>query len=298
MCRLKAQFFSSMDQAVLKIQNAFANSQPCAQFVAVERLGEVVIGAGVEPTDNVLAIIFAGDQQNVLITRALLAANSAAQFRPINFRHDPVQNQQLRRLLLLQNVPGASAVFGDQDFVPPILKPTLQNPAKHGIVFCYQDAKTRGRLLKRRFERDCRLSRWSQFAPDGWTRDRLEVFPAKADRIVTRRMSTSFSSNVCTLAARSKSPFRPASSSSPTLCEAWRTPKQASSPFRVWAMRSVAALSSWTNASWSSVICFGASCKKIWIISRNRSASPPNRSSAPAASHEFPLAGTRASRQV
>src|SRR5437879_2243128 len=96
MCRLKAQFFSSMDQAVLKSQNAFANSQSCAQFVAIERLREVVIGAGVEPADNVLAVIFAGDQQNVLVGGPLLLANPAAQLGAINFRHDPVEDQQLR----------------------------------------------------------------------------------------------------------------------------------------------------------------------------------------------------------
>src|SRR6266700_4091246 len=125
MRRLKAQFFSSMDQAVLKSQNALTNPQPRTQLIAVERLRQIVIGAGIEPADNVLAVIFASDQQNVLVARALLAANSAAQFRSINFRHDPVEDQQLRWPLLLQNVPGKCAVLHYSHFVSPGFQPAL-----------------------------------------------------------------------------------------------------------------------------------------------------------------------------
>ena len=67
MRRLKAQFFSSMDQAVLKSQNAFANSQPRTQFIAVERFGQIVISAGIESADDVLTIVLSGDKQNVLV---------------------------------------------------------------------------------------------------------------------------------------------------------------------------------------------------------------------------------------
>ena len=67
MCRLKAQFFSSMDQAVLKSQNAFANSQPRTQLIAVERFGQIVISAGIESADDVLTIVLSGDKQNVLV---------------------------------------------------------------------------------------------------------------------------------------------------------------------------------------------------------------------------------------
>src|SRR5947208_3549468 len=86
MRRLKAQLFAGMNQAVLKCQNAFADSQPRAQFVAIERLAQVVIGASVESADNILAVVLAGDQQNVLIARASLGANAAAQFRSSDIR--------------------------------------------------------------------------------------------------------------------------------------------------------------------------------------------------------------------
>ena len=78
MCRLESKFFTRMDQVVLKCQNSLANPQPRTQFVAVERFGQVVIGAGIESADDILTIIFPGDQQNVLIGGPLLLANSAA----------------------------------------------------------------------------------------------------------------------------------------------------------------------------------------------------------------------------
>lgn len=56
-----------MDQAVLKSQNAFANSQPRTQFIAVERFGQIVISAGIESADDVLTIVLSGDKQNVLV---------------------------------------------------------------------------------------------------------------------------------------------------------------------------------------------------------------------------------------
>src|SRR5947207_525055 len=100
-----------------------------------------VIGASVESADNILAVVLAGDQQNVLIARASLGANAAAQFRSIDFRHHPVEDQQFRGLFLLQNVPGSSTVFHDHNFMTPSLKPALKDTAKHGIVLCYQDAQ-------------------------------------------------------------------------------------------------------------------------------------------------------------
>jgi hypothetical protein len=60
--------------------------------------------------------------------------NSTAQLYTVDPRHDPVQNEELGRAFLLENIPGLDAVLGYDDSVSPSFQPSLKNHAANGVV--------------------------------------------------------------------------------------------------------------------------------------------------------------------
>jgi hypothetical protein len=55
-----------------------------------------MVSSGLEPIYNVLHLIFAREQQDILIAAVLLFSNSAAKFDSIDSRHHPVEDQELQ----------------------------------------------------------------------------------------------------------------------------------------------------------------------------------------------------------
>src|SRR5882724_8154047 len=135
MGRLKTELYLGADLIVLQSEDSITGSQTSLQFAFIEGFGEIVIGARLETPDQILFRVFSGREKYVLVGSLVTLSNLAAQLQAIDRRHHPIENQQLRRGLLLKNVPGSCAVFRNRNQVPPVLQPALQYPAEHRVVF-------------------------------------------------------------------------------------------------------------------------------------------------------------------
>src|SRR5580704_13840834 len=113
--RLKKKLLLSLDLAVLQREDAVASLQSGTQLAFVERLGQIVVSPRLQALDQILFAIFGGCQEDVLVRSAILFSNLATYFHAIGFRHHPVKNEQLRRWVLLQSLPGECAIFRQRD---------------------------------------------------------------------------------------------------------------------------------------------------------------------------------------
>ena len=101
---LFAERFAGFQQFLLEVEDAASGAQADAQFVGVEGLGEVIVGAGVHAFDQVLRFGAGGEQQDVDVGFAVGAADAAADFDAIHAGHHPIQDGQAGGIFGLQDV--------------------------------------------------------------------------------------------------------------------------------------------------------------------------------------------------
>ena len=103
----------------------------------VERLGEVIVGAGFHAFDQILAQAFRGQQENVGVRFLVLRvfADAAAYFRAGKAGHDPIENRELGSFFALQMIPGFGAVAGHDHFIAPLAQGGVQEmPGDNAVV--------------------------------------------------------------------------------------------------------------------------------------------------------------------
>ncbi len=64
---LESKLFAGGDELVLQIENTLADEKAGAQFLIVEWLREVVVGAGLEAAEEIATLAAAGHEQDVHI---------------------------------------------------------------------------------------------------------------------------------------------------------------------------------------------------------------------------------------
>src|SRR5258707_794449 len=77
-------------------------AQADLQFIGVERLGDVVVGARFHALDKIFSLTLGRKEKNVDVRGTASLAHLAANLDAIHLRHHPVENGQPRRVLLLQ----------------------------------------------------------------------------------------------------------------------------------------------------------------------------------------------------
>ena len=137
---LFAERFAGFEEFFLQIENAAAGVQADAQFVSVERLRKVIIGAGVHALDQVLRFGARGEQEYIDVGFAVGAANAPADFQAIHPGHHPIQDRKTRSILGLQDAPGFGTATRDDGLIPPLGEHGLQHGLKYRIVLSGQDA--------------------------------------------------------------------------------------------------------------------------------------------------------------
>jgi hypothetical protein len=129
---------------------------PQAQLLDVEGLGDVIVGAQLQPGDAVAALVPLGEEQDGDVTGAQVSAQAAAHLVAVDVREDDVQEDQvgellprsLQRLLAprsrldlvvqggevgLQQVGDVGIIFHDQN--PPFAHRVLPHAQKpHGSI--------------------------------------------------------------------------------------------------------------------------------------------------------------------
>ena len=109
-----------------------------AQLLGIERLDDVVVGAGVEAGDQVAAALARGEQHQVHVGERQLGADAAAHLGAVHLRHHPVENGERRRGGRAQVIPRVGAVRDDGDVELPALERPRQDFRRHPVVVGYQ----------------------------------------------------------------------------------------------------------------------------------------------------------------
>jgi hypothetical protein len=92
--------------------NAHAHLDAGAQFVGVERLDQVVVGARIEPANHVGATVARGGEDDVDVRVRRRLADVPADFGAVERRHHPVEHGDRRRVGRHQCPQGRVAVEG------------------------------------------------------------------------------------------------------------------------------------------------------------------------------------------
>jgi hypothetical protein len=133
---------------IFEAQNAGRAGPPAAgervhpgyQLVEIERLGEVVVGAGVEPAHDIRSGIAPGEHED----RGLhaLPPQLRSQLEPVTLGKLDIEQDQIVRVEVAQ-IGALVSVGRDVHRVAFLLESLLQEPSRLGIVFHDQDSHNR-----------------------------------------------------------------------------------------------------------------------------------------------------------
>ena len=91
-----------------ELHDPFGGRHAAPQHGRFDRLGEIVVGAGVEAGDHVFLGVAAGEHHDVGEGVIRVALHAAADVDAVHARHLPIENRQPRRVVPLQDVPRLS----------------------------------------------------------------------------------------------------------------------------------------------------------------------------------------------
>jgi hypothetical protein len=123
----------------LRTRSAQEGAQACQQLPEVERFGDVVVGAGVEPGDPVLDLYAGSEYQH----RRLVArgAKLPADLEPVDARHQHVEDDRVDSVpVILHPLERLGAVFGGLHLVVLDLQCPLECLAQRLLVIDNEDS--------------------------------------------------------------------------------------------------------------------------------------------------------------
>ncbi len=126
-------------QLLLQRDDALADLNPGTEFAPVERLDDEIVGAGVEAVQHIGFFGSAGQEDGVDVVRVGLRAQAADDLDAFHFRHVPVENGQLRRVVYLEFLQCLEAIIDGDHFVSQFLHGVLHETQGTGIVVGYEN---------------------------------------------------------------------------------------------------------------------------------------------------------------
>ena len=128
------QFLHRGQQCGLQVQNALTRTETDFEFLRVKGLSEIIIRPGFQPGNDILLLIFRGQQNEVHVGGTVPLTDLAADFHPIHTRHKPIEDSQTRRVSTLQELPCLDPIVGHDDLMPGLVQGRLQKPARDNII--------------------------------------------------------------------------------------------------------------------------------------------------------------------
>ena len=132
------QFAHLFAEPMLETEDAASDLQPCPQLLAVERFGDIVVGAAVQSGDHVGLGRPRRHQDDIQVRQRRRCADLVAQFQTVEAGHHPVEQRQ-RHPLALQSVPRGRSVNGHDDIVFPTAQRDLQHASRNRVIICNQN---------------------------------------------------------------------------------------------------------------------------------------------------------------
>ena len=125
-------------ELAFEAQDALGGTQPDAQLLEVERLGQEVIGTRGHALDQVVLVVARGQEDEVGVMVPLHGADPSAELQPVDLGHHPVADDQTDRLAL-EDLPGLAAVAGRYDLMPPTLEQAPEDLPRVACIVGNQD---------------------------------------------------------------------------------------------------------------------------------------------------------------
>ena len=115
-------------------EDAFARGQADFQFFEIDGLGQKRVRAGVHAQDDVLALTFAGQQNNVHVLRRLRFAQPAAQVGAVHAWHHPVENGKVGGIGALENRLRFQSIRRADRLIAPLQQCLFHQDSRGGFV--------------------------------------------------------------------------------------------------------------------------------------------------------------------
>ena len=113
-------------QRLFDLDDASARADAGARLHGVERREQEVVGAGVEPLEELLGVPLLGHEEHVRGGQLRLEPDAAAHVDAVHGIHLPGEDRDDRGLLGREAVPGLDAVARGPDLVAPLHQPRLE----------------------------------------------------------------------------------------------------------------------------------------------------------------------------
>ncbi len=107
------------------------------QFARGERLGDIVVGPGLQAAHPVILALARGQHDDGDVRRFLVAAQAAAHLDAADTLDHPVEDDEVGRFFLRHD-HGFLAIGGDAHIITLVLEPEFEQFGKGGIVFDQQ----------------------------------------------------------------------------------------------------------------------------------------------------------------
>ncbi len=88
---LKAHFLAGLYQTVFEIKNAEASAQACFQLLRVKGFGQVIVGTGLQSSDDIFLRLPGSEQDHVDVRLLFSLAHFTANAQPVQLGHHPIQ---------------------------------------------------------------------------------------------------------------------------------------------------------------------------------------------------------------
>ena len=136
---LHPQRVARRNELLLHIENPLSGVQVSHELVGVKRLDEIIVRARLDTFDQVLLPVPRRQHQDINVRMVCSFAESLADLHAFHSGHHPVQDSELRGIVLLKDLPGFAAVSGDDDLISPLREKCFEHVARNRIVFGNQD---------------------------------------------------------------------------------------------------------------------------------------------------------------
>ena len=125
---------------VVQTLDAQHRPDPREQCRMIDRLCQVIVGAGFEPGDDVLRIGPRGDEDHRDKRQARIGLQRLDRGDAVELRHHDVEQHEIGKPVA-DHRDGGFAVAGQDDFVAPAFEPELQNLQIVGHIVDDQDQR-------------------------------------------------------------------------------------------------------------------------------------------------------------
>src|SRR5579864_8173563 len=114
--------------------------QACSQFLGIEGLRQIVVGARLKSAHKIVLLAARREQQQVHIRACGVLTNSLADLHTLQPGHHPVQNGESWSLPALQQAHCFQTVVCDHGLVSPFLEQGFEHASRNRIIFGNEDS--------------------------------------------------------------------------------------------------------------------------------------------------------------